>query len=51
MMVMLLQGNWSISKGDRWVGTWEAHRKADGLMEELTRQIRNQKSGGCGALD
>ena len=43
-----MHGNWSIGKGDRWVGTWEAHRKADGLMEELTRQIRNQNLVGAG---
>lgn len=43
-----MQGNWSIGKGDRWTGTWEAHRKVDGLMEELTRQIRNQNLVGAG---
>lgn len=43
-----MQGSWRIGQGDRWVGTWEAHRKADGLMEELTRQIRNQNLVGVG---
>ena len=43
-----MQGSWRIGQGDRWVGTWEAHRKADGLMEDLTRQIRNQNLVGVG---
>ena len=43
-----MHGSWRIGQGDRWVGTWEAHRKADGLMEELTRQIRNQNLAGVG---
>ena len=43
-----MQGSWRIGQGDRLVGTWEAHRKADGLMAELTRQIRNQNLVGAG---
>ena len=44
-----MQGSWRIGQGDRFVGTWEAHRhQPDGLMAELTRQIRNQNLVGAG---